>query len=124
MTKALISHVIPLMPAIVTCTGWTRVFAKRRTEPLHPLAYVPFVFVTLLALFAAGTFIYFEIRPVHLPPWESAEVITFGSFLLLGPASVLVSLLALGRTPIWLFWVLELTSVWLTGLGLLAAAAF
>lgn len=124
MTKALISHVIPLMPVILTCGGWSRVFAKRHTEPLCPLAYVLLASVTLLALFAAGTFIYFEIRPEHLPPWQSAEVMTFGSFLLLGPASVLVSLLALGRAPICLFCVLELTSVWLTGLGLLASAAF
>ena len=73
---------------------------------------------------AAGSFLYFELRPENLPPWKSTEVTLFGWFLILGPASVLVSFLSLPEDPGWLFWVLEVASVWLTGLGFLAAMAF
>lgn len=88
------------------------------------LCFVLLAFVTALAVVAASSFVYFELRPEHLPPWQSTEVVLFGWFLILGPASVLLSFLALRKNPMWLFWVLEVASVWLTGLGVLAAMAF
>ena len=120
MTGIFLSHLIFFTPLIVTASGWLRAYRKH-SEPLHPFALTLLIAVTGLAIVAAVSFVYFDFNPVHLPPWESPEVRLFGWFLILGPASTMaVSFLALGNKPKWLFWVLEIASLWLTGLGLLA----
>lgn len=124
MIRVLVPYLISFMPLIVTASGWVGAYRKRHSEPLHSFAFVLLAFVTALAVVAASSFVYFELRPEHLPPWQSTEVVLFGWFLILGPASVLLSFLALRKNPMWLFWVLEVASVWLTGLGVLAAMAF
>jgi hypothetical protein len=124
MTSALVSHLVIFMPVIVTLSGWTRAYRKRRTEQLHPFALTLLAAVTGLAAIAAASFVYFDFRPVHLPPWQSPEVMLFGWLFILGPACMAVGFLALGKQPKWLFWVLELASLWLTGLGVLGSSAY
>ena len=51
-----------------------------------------FAWFTAFAGVPAGSFVYFQLRPVHAPQW--------------------------------LFWILEVTAFWLTGLGILAVRAY
>jgi hypothetical protein len=123
MTGVFVTHLIFFTPLIVTVGGWIRAY-REDSEPVHPFALTLLIGVTGLAALAGVSFVYFDFEPVRLPPWESPEIRLFGSFLLLGPASMAASFLALGKRPKWLFWVLEMASLWLTGLGLLAASAY
>jgi len=123
MTRVLVRHVIALMPLIVALSGWVGAYRKRRSEPLCPSAFALLAFVTALAVVAAGSFVYFELRPEYLPAFESTQVRLFLWFLILGPACILIGFGTLGKEPKWLFWVLEVASVWMTALGLLAVYA-
>jgi hypothetical protein len=67
---------------------------------------------------------YFEFHPVYLPPWESPEIRLLGWFFLLGPACMSLGFLAFRKEPRWLFCVLEIASLWLFGIGVLAVAAY
>jgi hypothetical protein len=80
--------------------------------------------ITVTAAVPAGAFVYYALRPVNLPPWEDPQVRLIGWFLLLGPFCMILSFLAFRKEPKWLFWVLEVASFWLTGLGFLAVAAY
>jgi hypothetical protein len=87
-------------------------------------AFTLLAVVTAFATVPAGSFIYFQLRPVHLPPWQSPEVALFGWFFLLGPFCMVLVFLAFRKEPKWLFWVIEVASFWLTGLGVLAVMAY
>jgi hypothetical protein len=80
--------------------------------------------ITAFAAVAAGSFIYFRLRPVHVPPWQNPEVTFLAWFFLLGPGCMVLGFLAFRKEPKWLFWVLEVASLWLTVLGFLAGAAY
>src|SRR5439155_26215366 len=82
MTQVLVPHVATFMPLIVTSLGWIGTYRKRHSEPLHFFAFTLLAFVTALSIVAAGSFVYFELRPENLPPWKSTEVMLFGSFLI------------------------------------------
>ena len=96
----------------------------RRTEPLHPFAFTLLAIVTAVAAIPAASFIYFEFRPVHLPPWKSPEIALLAWFFFIGPICMLLGFLAFRREPKWLFWVLVTASFWLFGIGVLAMAAY
>lgn len=123
-TDVLVPFLVNFMPLIVTLSGWVRAYRARRGESLHPFAFTLLAIVTALAALPAGSFIYFELRPIHLPPWQSPEVALLGWFSLLGPFCIVLGFLAFRQEPRWLFWVLEVASLWLTGLGVLAVVAF
>jgi hypothetical protein len=122
--KMLVPSLISFMPLIVTLSGWIKAYRSRRVESLHPFALVLLAFVTAFAVVPACSFVYFRLSPVHLPPWQNPEVALLGWFFLLGPFCMVLGFLAFRKEPKWLFWVLEVASVWLTGLGLLAVAAY
>ena len=124
MIGVLLSYLIKFMPLILTVAGWAKVYRARRREPLHPFALTLLSFVTAFAAVEAGAFIYFDLKPVHLPPWESPEVAFFSWFFLSSLSCVALSFLAFRREPKWLFWVLGASSFWLTGLGFLVAMSY
>lgn len=124
MTDMLVPSLISFGPLMVTVSGWAKAYRARRIEPLHPFAFTLLAVITALAAVPAGSFIYFRLRPVHLPPWQNPEVIVLAWLFLLGPFSMVLGFLALRNEPKWLFWVLEVASFWLTGLGFLAVAAY
>jgi hypothetical protein len=124
MTDMLVPCLISFGPLIVTVSGWAKAYRARRIEPLHPFAFTLLAVITAFAAVPAGSFIYFRMRPVHLPPWQNPEVTFLAWFFLLGPFCVVLGFLAFRNEPKWLFWVLEVASFWLTGLGFLAVAAY
>jgi hypothetical protein len=124
MTRLLVPCLISFGPLIVTVSGWAKVYRARRIEPLHSFSLTLLAVITALTAVPAGSFIYFRLRPVHLPPWQNPEVTLLAWFFLLGPFCMVLGFLAFRNEPKWLFWVLEVASFWLTGLGLLAVAAY
>jgi len=119
-----IPSLINFMPLIVTVSGWVRAYRARRVESLHAFAFSLLAMITVTGAVPAGAFVYYALRPVHLPPWEDPQVRLIGWFFLLGPFCMILSFLAFRKEPKWLFWVLEVASFWLTGLGFLAVAAY
>ena len=120
----LIPSLINFMPLIVTGSGWVKAYRTRQVESLHPFAFTLLSVITAFAAVPAGAFVYYAVRPVHLPPWQDPQVSLIGWFFLLGTFCMIASFLAFRREPKWLFWVLEVTAFWLTGLGFLAVAAY
>lgn len=121
MAGVLVRYLITFMPLIITLSGWATAYRRRHTEPLHPLAITLLGVVTALATIAAASSVYFTLRPVLVPAFESPDVSLFLWFLVLGPICAAVSFLVGVRAPEWLAWVLGVASFWLTGLGVLAA---
>jgi hypothetical protein len=124
MKSVIIPYAISFMPLVLMLSAWAGASHLRRTRPLHPFALTLLTIVTVVAVVPACSYVYFEFHPVHLPPWESPEVRLLGWMFLLGPLCMLLGLLAFRKEPRWLFWVLELASFWLFGIGVLAAAAY
>jgi hypothetical protein len=120
----LIPLLINFMPLMVTVSGWVKAYRARRVESLHPFAFTLLSVITAIAVVPAGAFVYYALRPVHPPPWEDPQVLLIGWLFLLGPFCIILSFLAFRKEPKWLFWVLEVASFWLTGLGFLAVAAY
>ena len=120
----LVSYLIKFMPLVIAGVGWAKVYRARSLEPLHPFALSLLAIVTVFVAVEAGAFIFFGLRPVHLPPWESPEVAFFGRFFLLGLFCTALSFLAFRMEPKWLFWVLGAASFWATGVGFLVAMAY
>jgi len=124
MSNIVVPCLISFIPLIVTVSGWVKAFRARQVESLHPFASTLLAVVTVCAAIPDGAFIYFRLRPVHLPPWQNPEVAFLAWFLLLGPLCMVLGFLAFRKEPKWLFWLLEAASFWLTGLGFLAVAAY
>jgi len=124
MRDMLVPCLISFGPLIITVSGWAKAYRVRRVEPLHPFALTLLAVITALAAVPAGSFIYFRLRPVHLPPWQNPEVTFLAWFFLLGLFCLVCSFLAFRMEPKWLFWVLGTASFWLTGIGFIAVAAY
>jgi hypothetical protein len=124
MEDMLVPCLISFGPLFVTLSGWAKAYRARRIQPLHPFASTLLAVITAFAAVPSGSFIYFRLRPVHLPPWQNPEVTFVAWFFLLGPFCMVFGLLAFRNEPKWLFWVVEAASIWLTGIGFLAVAAY
>lgn len=124
MIGLLVSYLIKFVPLILTGVGWVKAYQARRHEPLHPFAVALLSVVTAFAAVEAGAFIYFDLKPAHLPPWESPEVAFFAWFFLFSLLCGVLSFLAFRMEPKWLFWVLGAASFWLTGVGFLVAMSY
>jgi hypothetical protein len=124
MIKIALPWLVNFMPLIVAAWGWFAVWRIRRSQPVHPFAWTLLGVVTVLAGVAGGSFVYFAYKPVSGPPWESPQIALLGWFFLLGPACMLLGGLAYRREPKWLFWIVELSSFGLFGLGVLASLAY
>ena len=122
--KMFVPFLISFMPLIVTVSSWIKVYRGRRGGWLHPFALLLLAVLTVFAAVPAASFIYFRLRPVHLPPWQNPGVLFLAWFFILGPFCMVLGFLAFRKEPKWLFWVLEVVAVWLTGLGLLAVSAY
>jgi hypothetical protein len=61
---------------------------------LHPFALALLAIVTVVAAIPACSFVYFELHPVHLPPWKSPEISLLAWLFLIGPVCMLLGYLA------------------------------
>jgi len=124
MTHAVVPYVVSFTPLLLSLSGWLATLRVRRTGAMHAFASILLGIVTLATAVPAGSFIYFEFHPVHLPPWKSPEIALLAKLVVIGPGCMLLAGLAFRREPKWLFWILELASFWLFGIGVLAIGAY
>ena len=97
--------------------------ARQRQSP-HPLALVALGIVSANGALAAGTFLYYELRPPsHLPPWQDTEILQLGLLFLLAPVGMILGVVAgIQGAPKWLICIVEIASVPLFVVGLMAGA--
>jgi len=101
--------------------------ARQRQSP-HPLALalVALGIVSTSAAFAAGTFLYYQFRPPPswLPPWQDPEIAQVGLSCLLAPVGMIVGIVAgIHGAPKWLIYIVEIASVPLLVVFLMAGIA-
>ena len=112
-------------PLAVMIAAWVG-FYRLRDHQRPRLAIIALSIVTANAMFAAGTYAYYRVRPPSpsLPPWKDPQILNFGLLFLLAPIGMIVGGIAATRgTAKWLILVLELASVPLLMLGFFASAA-
>jgi hypothetical protein len=124
MFVRLIPYMLTCGPLAITIAAWARLY-QRRQRPHHALGLVALGMVTANAAFAAATFLFYEFRPLsHLPPWQHPEILQLGLLFLLAPIGMILGVVAGVRgAPKWLICVVEVTSLPLFAVGLMAGAA-
>ena len=114
-------------PFVLTLAAWMRLYVARKRESPHPLALalVALGIVSANGALAAGTFLYYELRPPsHLPPWQDPEILHLGLLFLLAPVGMVLGVVAgIHGAPKWLICVVEIASVPLFVVGVMAGVA-
>jgi hypothetical protein len=98
----------------------------RRGQWPNALALLALGFVTTNAALAASTVLYYELKPpTHfLPPWKDPEILQLGLLFLLSPISMILGVVAGVRgAPKWLVCIVEVASVPLLIVGIMASNA-
>jgi hypothetical protein len=114
----LIPYLLTCGPFILTLAAWIKTC---RIRPLaDPLTWAALVIVTANAVLAAGTYVWYEFRPTHLPPWKDPAVLQLALLFFTVPIGMVVGLVAVVRgAPKWLIILLEIASLPLLVVGLL-----
>lgn len=80
--------------------------------------------VTANAALGAGTFLYYDFEPSPQPPWQNLQILTLGLLFFLAPIGMIVGFVAAARgTPKWLICIVEIASVPLLVVGVMASNA-
>jgi len=111
-------------PLALTIFGWVRLYRTR--SGTNALALVALGVVTANATFAAWTCLYYTFLPTPwLPPWKDPEILNFGLLFLFAPVGMILGAIAGGRrtAPRWLVALMEIASLPLLFLGIMASAA-
>lgn len=125
MLKVFIGYLLTCGPLVLTLGGWIKLYFARHGQWPRRIALVALGIVTANAALAAGEFVYYELRPSRfVPPWEDPQILALGSLFLLAPIGMVVGFVAAGRgTPKWLIWIVEIASVPLFLVGVMAGMA-
>ena len=125
MNEVLIPYMLTCGPLGLTLCAWVKLYSARQRQWPDPVALTALGIVSANAILAAVTFIYFDSKPSHpLPPWEDLQVLTLGLLLLLAPVGMIVGFFAALRgAPKWLIGIVEIASVPLLVVGLMASGA-
>lgn len=124
----MIQHLILILltcgPLALALFGWVRLYRTR--SRLNALALVALGIVTANATFAAWTCLYYTLRPTAwLPPWKDPEILNFGLLFLFAPIGMILGAISAGRrnAPRWLIAIMEIASLPLLLLGIMAGFA-
>ena len=112
-------------PLAVMLAAWVIVYRRREIKSVRLLGLVALGLATANALFAAGTFLYYDLRPHgFLPPWEDPKILNLGLLFFLTPVAMVLGVVAAVRgTPKWLMGLVELASVPLLLVGFAAVVS-
>jgi hypothetical protein len=123
MTQRLILCLLTCGPILLTLASWIRIYSKRQRP--RPVALIALGVVTSNAALAAGTFLYYELRPSPWqPPWKDPEILRLALLFLLAPIGMILGLIAgLRGAPKWLICIVEIASLPLLVVGFFACAA-
>jgi len=126
MNGRLALYMLTCGPLVLTVAAWVKVYWGRKRQPPHALALVALGMASANAVLAAATFLYYELRPPShfLPPWQDPEILQLGLLFLLAPIGMILGVVASVRgAPKWLIVVVEIASVPLLIVGLMAGVA-
>jgi hypothetical protein len=126
MSRDITLYVLTCGPLILIIAAWIRIYWERQRRPPHALGLLALGIVSANAAFSAATFLYYEWRPPShfLPPWQDPKILDLGLLFLLSPIGMILGLIAAVRgAPRWLIWIVEIGSLPLLAVGLMAGAA-
>jgi hypothetical protein len=122
MTVRLIPYLLTCGPFVLALAAWTKLYWARQWP--RPIALVALGIVSVNAALAASTFLYYDFRPSPLPPWQNPQILTLGLLFLLAPIGMIVGFVAAVRgAPKWLICIVEIASVPLLMVGVMASNA-
>jgi hypothetical protein len=122
MTVRLIPYLFTCGPFLLALAAWTKLCRAPRWP--KPIALGALCVVTANAILAAGVFLYYDFKPSPLPPWQNPQTLTLSLLFLLAPIGMIVGLVAAFQgAPKWLICVVEIASVPLLLVGVMAGNA-
>jgi hypothetical protein len=114
-------------PLLLTLGAWVKLYWARQRQWPDAFALLALGIVSANAAFAAGTFLYYQFRPVPswVPPWKDPQILTLGLLSVLGPIGMILGVVAgvLFGAPKWLICIVEIGSLLLFVIGDLAGVA-
>ena len=126
MTGRFVLYVLTCGPLVLTGAAWMKLYFARQRQMQPVLALVALGIVSANAAMAAGTFLYYELRPLShfVPPWQDPEILQLGLLFVLAPIGMVFGLIAGARgAPRWIFWIVEIASLPLLVIGFMAGVA-
>jgi hypothetical protein len=126
MTERLIPLLLTCGPLVLTVAAWIKLYWARQPQWPRPVALVALSITSANAAFAAGTFLYYQFRPSSswLPPWQDPQILQLALLFLLAPIGMIVGAVAGARGAAkWLIRVVEVASLPLLAVGIMACAA-
>ena len=125
MNGRFILYILTCGPLLLTLVAWMRLYWTPRDQR-HALALLALGIASANSALACGTFLYYELRrPSHfLPPWQDPEILQLGFLFLLAPMGMILGVVAGVRgAPKWLIGIVELASLPLFVVGIMAGSA-
>lgn len=125
MSSRIILYILTCGPLLLTLAAWMKLYWAPRHQR-HALALLALGIVSANAALACGTFLYYELRPSSnfLPPWQDPEILHLGLLFLLAPIGMILGLVAGARgAPKWLIGIVEIASLPLDVVGIMAGSA-
>jgi len=113
-------------PLVLTLAAWLRVYWTRRQERPHAFGLLALGVASSNAALAAGTFLYYQLRPPShfVPPWQDPEILQLAMLGLLAPIAMILGVVAVVvGAPKWLIGIVEIASVPLLVVGIMASSA-
>jgi hypothetical protein len=125
MTGRAVAYILTCGPLVLIVAAWVKVYLAREWRWPNAFALVALCVVTANATLGAGTFLYFELRPPsNLPPWEDPEILGLGLLFLLAPVGMILGGVgAFMGAPKWLTCIVEVASLPLLVVGVMAGSA-
>jgi hypothetical protein len=111
-------------PLVLTLAACIKVYRARGNGWLRPIALIALAVTSVIAGYSAAVSIYYGLRPTpsSVPPWKDPFVLDMALLFLLAPIAGVLGLILAGKraAPIWLIAVIEIASVPLFLLGIMA----
>jgi hypothetical protein len=123
MNGRFIACILTCGSLLLTLAAWLKLYWAPRHQR-DALALSALAITSANAALACGTFLYYELRPPtrFLPPWQDPEILQLGLLFLLAPIGMILGVVAGVRgAPKWLIGVVEIASLPLFVVGLMAA---
>lgn len=118
-------YILTCAPLAIALAAWVKLYYSPKNQR-HTLALLALSIASANAALACCTFLYYEFRPpTHfLPPWQDPEILHLGLLVLLAPVAIIFGIVASVRgAPKWIVGVIEIVSLPLFVLGVIAGSA-
>src|SRR5579864_3015471 len=125
MSGRAILYILTCSPLVLIFAAWVKVFWAREWNWRNAFALIALSIVTANAIYGAGTFLYYESGPTsHLPPWNDPEILDLGLLSLLAHVGMILGgVAAFMGAPKWLICIVEIASLPLLIVGIMAGSA-